>query len=141
MELNFNAGDQDLERLGYTVIQQRWLKDLRSHLGLSRNALADLLKVTVITLKRWEDDEVRIWARSAIQVGTFYVEALKGLQALAESGYANVDLVLLDRVPGMLGVAQVPYVASLTTIDLGVLGKYTPKSEVDSLRREMKKNV
>lgn len=136
MEPEVETSERELERIGYAVVQLRWLEGLRERMGLSRNALAELMGTSPVTLKRWEEGEVRVWAKSAVAIGKFHLEALKQLERMQELGYAGTDLVLLDRVSGMLG-GSIQEGVHLEEVDLGVLGVYAKRSQVDSIRAKM----
>lgn len=136
MGTEVEASLQELERMGYAVVQLRWLEGLRERMDLSRNALAELMGTSPVTLKRWEEGEVRVWAKSAVAIGKFHLEALKQLERMQELGYAGTDLVLLDRVSGMLG-GSIPAGANLDLVSLGALGVYARRVQVDSVRAEM----
>ncbi len=122
------------------MIQGEHLKALRERLGLTRNAMSDLLDVSPITYASWETrDDVRVWKETAVRVGRFYESAIKALDLAEEEGMNLAGMVPFHLLATHLGIPQeillARYRASkVPAFDAGILGLWVTQEDMAALR-------
>jgi transcriptional regulator with XRE-family HTH domain len=132
--------EEDYTRNGRMIISGGLLTELRTRLGLTRNAMSELLHTSPITYATWEDrPDVRIWASTAARVGRFYERAIKELNLLTEQGYELEDLVPFHLAATMLGVPQELLLrryrdGEVDAVDAGILGLWVAPAVVEALK-------
>lgn len=129
----------DAARLGREVVADGRLKGLRVRLGLTRNAMAELLHTSALTYTSWETREVTLWPTTAIRVGRFFQNAEDELEVLREHEMSIEHLVPFHIVSTLLGVPQEQLLrryreGEFSAVDIGILGLWVPRAELQKLR-------
>jgi hypothetical protein len=133
--------DQDeAVRLGREVVLNGNLKRLRTELGLTANAMAELLYTAWPTYKTWETRPVNLRARTAARVGLFYHNAQIQLKMLDEDGLNIRDMVPFHMAATLLGIPQEQFfyryrAGEFEGADMGILGLWVHQADLDELRR------
>jgi len=128
------------ELRGREVIRSDRLRRLRERLGLTRNAMSELLHVSPITYASWEDrDDVRVWRSTAVRVGTFYERALDALRFLKEAHVDLTGMVPFHLLATQLGIPQELLLAryrdgEIPALDAGILGLWVSPDTMTALR-------
>jgi hypothetical protein len=141
MELGF----AEAVSTGRQAISDGGLEDVRTWLSLSYTRLATLLHTNSRTLKRWmsePDFAARMHDTTAARIGQFTVDMLEKVRDLArDKDVMATDLYPLSLLAGQLGrsvtspsFAEACRTGRITCFDMGILGTYIPKSQVDELR-------
>jgi transcriptional regulator with XRE-family HTH domain len=113
---------------GRMVVQEGGLKVLRELLGLSRNAMAEMLYVTPETYANWEIfQEVQVWPQNASRIGRFYRSAMHQVEWLLEEGIDPRDIIPLHQYAIRASMSQEALLRAyrdgeLFCLDLGILG-------------------
>ena len=127
----------ELMVLGRGVVAQGLLQPLRERLGLTRTAMANLIRTNPITYASWEErlGAIDLWDTTALRVGHFYRLTMKQLDLLAEEELALDDLIPLVALASRLGVSQA-YLhkryqeRAYRAVDLGILGLWVYKLDI-----------
>lgn len=119
--------EADLVQLGYDVVISGQLADLRTKVGLTRNALAHLIGVQAENLARWEDLRRGMNIDTALLIGEWFWAAEKSLSSGPDIDFTR--LISASKAAQYLGVpaddvGQVALERNLTHVDLGVLGVF-----------------
>jgi hypothetical protein len=118
---------------GRMVVQEGGLKVLRELLGLTRNAMADMLYVSTQTYTNWEIwPEVHLHPRNAGYIGRFYRAAMFQVEYLIEDGVNPKDIRPLHEYAVQVGtpleVLHRKYKSgALECLDLGILGLWVKR--------------
>jgi hypothetical protein len=121
------------------------LERVREWLSLSYTKLATLLHTNSRTLKRWMAEPefaARMHDTTAARIGQFTVDMMTIIRDLARERHVMViDLYPLSLLAGQLGrsvmspsFTEACQTGRITCYDMGILGTYIPKSQVDELR-------
>jgi len=126
--------------LGREVVQNGQLRSLRESLGLSPNAMAELLYTAWPTYRAWESRPVRLRKETAARVGRFYRSATAQLETLKDEGINIRDMVPFHIVATLLGIPQEQLFhrfrdGRVFATDLGILGLWMFQSDLDVLRK------
>jgi transcriptional regulator with XRE-family HTH domain len=126
-------------QLGREVVADGRLRDLRQILGLTRNAMAEILQTAPLTYTTWEKGMVNLREETAARVGRFYVSAKRGLELLEEEGVDPSELMPFHLVATQLGLPQEVLHrryrdGEIRGIDAGILGLWLRRADLDSLR-------
>lgn len=130
--------DPDIEAYG----RRRWengdLLAMRERLGLTRNAMADLLVTSQATYKTWEEGTVNMYASTFERIGRFLMRADRQLEWLAEYDCDISTLMPLYAVAGQLGVPHEVLIQRyrdglFTADDLGLLGLWVDRDDVATI--------
>ena len=122
------------------MIQSDQLMSLRKRLGLTRNAMSELLHVSPITYASWEDrSDVRVWRSIAIRVGAFYEHALDALSLLEADGLSVAGMMPFHLLATQLGIPQEMLLdryrdGEIEAVDAGILGLWVSPDVVAALR-------
>lgn len=121
--------DDHLARLGFAIIRAGWLKRLRTSLRLSRRRLAEIMGISIQTVQRWEEEQSRVWAASAVQIGQFYVDILNDLDTVLELGELFQGYLPASEMASYLAqptpmVVKRCEAGELECLDLGRLGTF-----------------
>jgi hypothetical protein len=130
----FTLRDSDIE-LGRAVATDGRLAQLRSQLGLSRQAMAELLHTSTIVYASWEARAVRLWPSTAERVGRFYRFASEELRILEDDGIELSKLMPLYLVASTIGVPQELLLSwyrdgNFEAVDLGILGLWVHRDDL-----------
>lgn len=137
--MNVSKRETD-EDLGRQVVADGRMAKLRTQLGLTRSAMAELLHTSPVTYTSWElNPGVNLWASTADRIGRFYRFASKEIVVLGQHGMSMKDLVPLYLASTSLGVAQEVLLnryrdGEFEAEDLGILGLWVHKGVVAQLR-------
>jgi DNA-binding XRE family transcriptional regulator len=129
--------DEEYAKIGREVIANGTLRQMRDRLGLTRNAMSELLHTSPITYASWEArPDVRIWAETAVRVGRFYRNALIELDLLMADGIDLTGLIPFHLAATRLGVPQelllTRYRAGeFQAVDAGILGLWVRPTNID----------
>jgi hypothetical protein len=129
----------DAVALGRAVVHDGRLKTLREDLGLTRNAMAELLQTAWPTYDTWEQRQVTLRKETAERVGRFYAYAIEELEMYAEQGISFTNLVPFHVVATLLGIPQEQLLyryraGQVSAVDGGLLGLWVSKEELENLR-------
>jgi DNA-binding transcriptional regulator YiaG len=132
------------EALGRQTVAHGSVQKYRQSFTLSRNRLAYILGTGSFVVGQWEDDPKRantMHSMSAAKLGQLISQLDEQLKKLGDQGVDPEDLMPLGDLANMLGrsssspfIAQMCHTGKLTCFNLGVLGTYVPKAQVDALR-------
>jgi transcriptional regulator with XRE-family HTH domain len=132
----------DLVELGREAIRKGRLQRLREKLGLSANAMAELLHTSAITYISWEiNPHTRVWPSTAQRVGAFYQAAMNELTLMGRS--FNNNLIPFHVVATYCGLPHEVLLhwyrqGRFEAVDLGVLGLWVNRREIeDKLKRSV----
>lgn len=118
---------------GRMVVQEGGLKVLRELLGLTRNAMAELLYTSTDVYTNWEIwPEVQLRPWTAGQIGRFYKNAMFQVEYLIEEGINPKDIMPLHQLAMILSVPTENLfrkyrAGELECLDLGVLGLWVKR--------------
>lgn len=132
----------DLVTLGREAIRKGRLERLRVKLGLSANAMAELMHTSPITYMTWEiNPQTRIWPSTAQRVGAFYRSAMNELDLMGRS--FNNTLVPFHVVATYCGLPHEVLLhwyreGRFEAVDLGVLGLWVKRREIED---KLKKTI
>lgn len=126
-------------QLGRDVVADGRLIELRADLGLSRQAMAELLHTSTIVYTTWETRSVRLWPSTAERVGRFFRLALTELAFLEQSGESLQGLLPLYLAASNVGVPQELFLSwyrdgHFEAVDLGILGLWVHTTDVERIR-------
>lgn len=126
--------------LGRAVVTDGRLKKLRKSLGLTQNAMAELLHTAWPTYNSWETRPVQLRVETAARVGRFYATATMELQVLKEHDLDMSNLVPFHVVATLLGIPQEQLLYryrenQVAAVDAGILGLWVAKTELNRLRK------
>ncbi len=126
--------------LGRDIVRDGRLRDLRLKLGLTMNAMAEMLHTSRPTYRSWETRDVNLRKTTVERIGRFYYQATQELLVLAEHGVSLTDLLPIHVVATLLGVPQEHLFnryrnGEFEAIDIGILGLWIAKPEVSRLRQ------
>lgn len=126
--------------LGRAVVEDGRLKALRETLGLTRNAMAELLHTAWPTYQAWETRRVHLRVETAARVGRFYGHAMEEISLLTENGIVLKDLIPFHVAATLLGLPQEQLLYryrkdQFEAVDLGLLGLWIHKNELAKLRK------
>jgi DNA-binding XRE family transcriptional regulator len=132
-------GTQEAIDLGREVARDGRLKALRKRLGITRNAMAELLQTAWPTYAAWESRPVTLQLSTAARVGRFYAFALTELDLLEDMGVQVEDLVPFHMVATMLGLPQEQLLyryrnGEIEAVDAGLLGLWMTKKDLAKLK-------
>ena len=139
VEMKVTVSDADTE-LGREVVRNGQLQVLRERLGLTRNAMAELLYISAFTYSNWERRHtVELWPGTAQRVGRFYRIATTQLQVLEESGVTLTNLIPFHLVATKLGLPQELLLrmyrdGEVDAVEAGILGLWVEQAELARLR-------
>ena len=130
----------DAVDLGRAVVADGRLKILRKTLGLTKNAMAEMLNTAWPTYSAWEERSVTLRPETAARVGRFYAQATGELDLLHEIDVEVKNLVPFHVVATLLGIPQEQLLHRYRNnvfegVDLGILGLWVRKSELARLRK------
>jgi len=129
----------DIMSAGYRAVQLGQLGKMRERLGLSRNAMSDLLYTSPQTYNTWEDyPGTRIRPETAMKVGRFMLHSKKQLAVLREHKINLKKLMPLHDVAGQLGVSHELLIRRyreglFQAEDLGLLGLWVYRADLDKV--------
>lgn len=119
-----------LTDIGLAVLKTGWLKQLRVVLGISRRQLADIMRVSTQTARRWEDgDHKGVWTTSTRRIGQFYADSIEELEKVYALGAGFKDYVPASTVASFLAqptfiIHKMCEAGELDCLNLGILGIY-----------------
>jgi DNA-binding XRE family transcriptional regulator len=131
--------NDDIMSAGYRAVQLGQLGRMRERLGLSRNAMSDLLYTSPQTYNTWEDyPGTRIRPETAMKVGRFMLHSKKQLAVLREHKINLKKLMPLHDVAGQLGVSHELLIRRyredlFEAEDLGLLGLWVYRADLDKV--------
>lgn len=130
--------EEDVQ-LGREVVADGRLRELREDLGLSRQAMAELLHTSTIVYASWETRAVRLWPSTAERVGRFFRLALDELAFLEQSEHPVAGLMPLYLAASNVGVPQELFLSwyrdgHFEAVDLGILGLWVHTKDIDRIR-------
>lgn len=124
--------EADLVKLGYDVVISGELADLRTHVRLTRNALANLIGVQAENLALWEDLRRGMNIDTALLIGEWFWAAKKSLESgpvIDFSRYIHASKAAQYLGVPATEVGEVAQERGIIYQDLGVLGVFIdPKS-------------
>jgi DNA-binding XRE family transcriptional regulator len=129
--------NDDIMSAGYRAVRLGQLGKMRERLGLSRNAMSDLLYTSPQTYNTWEDyPGTRIRPETAMKVGRFMLHSKKQLAVLREHKINLKKLMPLHDVAGQLGVSHELLIRRyreglFEAEDLGLLGLWVYRADLD----------
>jgi len=128
----------DLARLGQQVIVTGELKELRSRIGMTRNAAAKLIPVSADALGHWEEGTRAASVVSATRVGEWFWGAREVLEDLERSGFTITDWVPISKAAKYLGLPQEEVERRCDDGDMrcesfGILGTWVAVADVPAL--------
>ncbi len=134
----FAVRNDDIE-LGRAVASDGRLATLRGRLGLSRQAVAELLHTSTLVYTSWEKRAVRLWPQTAERVGRFYRIASEELQLLEDDGITLSKLMPLYLAASTIGVPQELLLqwyreGKFDAVDLGILGLWVHRDDLAELQ-------
>lgn len=128
----------DLAEQGRSYIRNGRLYELRVYLGLTVNAMAELLHTTAITYTNWEvNREVRLWPSTAQRIGAFARAAQSQIREYEDQhGKGSLKALVPFHLAAMY--CGLPHELMLRwhregvfeAVDLGVLGLWVERSEI-----------
>lgn len=129
----------DAVDLGRAVVSDGRLKHLREKLGLTRNAMAEMLRVAWPTYSAWEQRPVTLRPETAARVGRFYREALIELDVLRDHEIEVSNLKPFHVVATLLGIPQEQLLyryreGHIKAVDAGLLGLWMKTTDLAKLR-------
>jgi len=135
----FTLRDEDDIELGRAVAADGRLTELRGRLGLSRQAMAELLHTSTIVYASWETRSVRLWPSTAGRVGRFYRWTLEELRILEDDGIELSKLMPLYLAAATIGVPQELLLSwyrkgDFEAVDLGILGLWMHRDDLAELQ-------
>jgi hypothetical protein len=131
--------NDDIMSAGYRAVRLGQLGKMRERLGLSRNAMSDLLYTSPQTYNTWEDyPGTRIRPETAMKVGRFMLHSKKQLAVLREHKIRLQKLMPLHDVAGQLGVSHELLIRRyreglFEAEDLGLLGLWVYRADLDAV--------
>jgi len=131
----------ELEQLGREVVVDGRLDELRQYLGLSASFMAELLGVSPITYRAWQDKpDTRLWTNMAIKVGRWYDNALSQLEMLDVVDEDFRHLIPIQMAAPLLGLPQEVLLGryregKFDAVDLGMLGLWLHRDDFREMRR------
>lgn len=131
---------RDLQILGQMVTIGGDLQELREQIGLSRNAVAKLVPVSLAALRKWETGEQAIGTHSAVRIGEWYWGATRVLEDMESEGLKISDYIPLPTAAQYLSLSRVDVEekcqkGKLECIGFGVLGTWVPRAQIPALNR------
>jgi DNA-binding XRE family transcriptional regulator len=129
----------DIE-LGREVVRSGKLQELRSQLGLSRNAMAELLHTAALTYTSWEKrPETNLWPSTAEKVGRFYRVATEEILLMTQAGLKVNELMPFHLVATQLGLPQETLFGMyrdglIEAVDGGILGLWVEREQLERYR-------
>jgi hypothetical protein len=137
--------DQDYEQTGRDLLHNYGaFKELRGLLGVTLNRMSVITGVNSKTMEGWEaaGQTSTVRAGTAIKIGKIYQEVLRWVAELDQEGVRLTQLMPWHDVARSFGVAPDSYrlkqkcqEGALTCRDLGSLGVYVPRVEVEALKK------
>lgn len=126
-------------QLGREVVSDGRLKELRLALGLTRNAMAEILRTAPLTYTSWENRPVNLREETASRIGRFYKSARRGLELLEEEGVPISELMPFHMVATQLGLPQEVLFrryrdGEIHGIEAGILGLWLRRVDLPGLR-------
>lgn len=127
--------DSDAD-LGYRVVREGLLGELRARIGFPRMLMAELLYTTISVYTSWElVPTTRIRKQSAERIGRFYRSAIAQLQILHDEGVEIAELVPWHQVAMHYHITQEVLMkryraGEVDGLDLGVLGLWGYKEDL-----------
>lgn len=133
-------GTQEAIDLGREVVKKGQLKALRKRLGITRNAMAELLNIAWPTYSAWEERPVTLRLDTAARLGRFYAFAVEELNLLTEAGVNVEELMPFHLVATLLAIPQEELLrryrdGEFQAVDAGLLGLWIYKSELEHLKK------
>jgi len=134
----FAVHQQDVE-LGRAVARDGRLATLRGELGLSRQAMAELLHTSTIVYASWETRVVQLRPATASRVGRFYRLATEELSLLVDDGVPISELMPMYLAASTIGVPQELFLGwyrdgHFDAVDLGILGLWIYREDLAHIR-------
>lgn len=132
--------DSDAAALGRAVVADGRLKVLRHRLGITRNAMSELLYTNAMSYTNWERrPTVNLRNATAMRVGRFYHLAVQELDLLQEWGLDTRNLVPFHVVAAQLGTPievlfQWYRDGKVEAVDAGILGLWVERSTLAKLQ-------
>jgi hypothetical protein len=131
--------EHDIMLAGYRAVAKGQLGTMRTRLGLSRNAMSDLLYTSPLTYNTWEDRPgTRIRPQTALKVGRFMIHSKKQLAILREYRISLKKLMPMHEVAAVLGVPHELLIQRyredlFEAEDLGLLGLWVYRNALDAV--------
>lgn len=125
---------------GRQAVESGELKTLRLKLGLTVNAMAEMLHTSPTTYRTWEDNTVqRMWNSTAERIGRFVLASERHLHVLARHKVDITSLMPLNLAAGLLGVPQSLLQTryregAFEADDLGILGLWVGHDDLPLIR-------
>ena len=140
VEQDVTITEDEAVDLGREVIQDGRLRALRESLGLSPNAMAELLYTAWPTYRAWESRPVRVRRETASRVGRFYKTAMLQMEDMDHDGIDIRDMVPFHIVATLLGIPQEQLfhryrAGQVIASDLGIFGLWMYQSALDEMRK------
>lgn len=132
--------DLDIAEYGRQAVENGDLKALRKKLGLTVNAMAEMLHTSPTTYRTWEDNTVtRMWTNTAERIGRFVLASNRHLGVLAKHNVDITELMPLNLAAGLLGVPQSLLQTryregAFEADDLGILGLWVSHDDLPLIR-------
>lgn len=132
--------DLDIAEYGRRCVENGDLKALRATLGLTINAMAEMLHTSPTTYRTWEDNTVqKMWTATAERIGRFLLASRRHLVVLEKHGVEVKDLMPLNLAAGLLGVPQSLLQTrfregAFEADDLGILGIWVGHDDLPLIR-------
>jgi len=126
---------------GRTVVTNSDLHALRTRLGLTRGAMADMLQTDVVTYTGWEArPDTVLWRATAARIGRFHVAAVRALKNFEEVDISLDRLHPLHVAASITGVPQEVLLQwyredRLPGEDLGVLGVWLYRDSLSEVNQ------
>lgn len=130
----------DIAEHGRRAVENGQLKALRLRLGLTVNAMAEMLHTSPTTYRTWEDNTVqRMWNNTAERIGRFLLASERHLYTLARHQVDITNLMPLNLAAGLLGVPQSLLQTryregAFEADDLGILGLWVSHEDLPLIR-------
>lgn len=133
-----DTADMSLVDYGRMIVRHGRLSQLRVYLGLTPNAMAELLHTTPITYTNWEvNPDVRLWPSTAQRIGAFHKLATAQIRLYEnEHGKESLKGLVPFHVAAMY--CGLPHELLLrwyregefNAVELGVLGLWVERDEI-----------
>lgn len=126
--------------LGRAVVADGRLKEFRERLGITRNAMSELLYVNMRSYTDWETrPDVKLRQATAQRIGRFYFTAHQELELLDEWGLNTEELVPFNVMATLLGVPNEVLLQwyreeRFEAVDAGILGLWVHRSDITRMR-------
>lgn len=125
--------------IGRRAVEKGGLRRMRKKLGLTRNAVAEVLYTSPVTYRTWEDATVQFIRKPTLEkVGRFMIHAEKQLDVLKEYDINIRKLMPMHEVAAQLGVPHEVLLKRyreglFTAEDLGILGLWIHRIDLSTV--------